>query len=137
MKMSEEINFGFYQELEKFKEYAKPLYKMKEGDNILTIKLNEGWETVKTRFGESVRIPVITEDNVESILLVRKNSRLYRTLMIELVRYIKSKDLNVDVVKVKITRYGTGVSTTYNVKVLEQEQPNEQPKEQAKKGGKK
>lgn len=132
MSRMDEVNLGFYQELEKFKEYAKPLLKLKEGDNIVVIDLVDGWETIRTRFGESLRITVKDEDGNDYIMLIKKNSRLYRALMMALVQYVREHGSGIKKAKVKITRYGSGTATVYNVKVLE-DQTSDAQKDKGKK----
>ncbi len=124
--MSEEIEPGkyileAYQRILEQQKDRKPLLRLIEGDNILTIPLNEKWRKVKTRYGERIAIPVIDKYNNQLLLMVSERSKLYAQLIKELAGVVKQYNVDnneVDVV-VSIHKVGKGVDASYDVKVVD------------------
>jgi hypothetical protein len=99
----------------------RPLLKLVEGDNILTIPLNEKWKKVQTKYGERIVIPVVDKYNNQVVLMVSERSKLYAQLIKELASVIKQYDTNsneVDVV-VSIHKVGKGIEASYDVKIVD------------------
>jgi len=121
--MSEEWQADLYTAIEEFRQVYKEPYRLKNGENTLTIDLGKGIKPVRTQFGDSLRFEVIDEKGYEYVLLVRKNSRLYKALLSALSKYFK--DMNMagkevpSKIRVSIVKVGSGKATTYDVKIVE------------------
>jgi hypothetical protein len=121
--MGEEWQADLYTAVEEFRQIYKEPYRLKNGENILTIDLSKGIKPVQTQYGDSLRFEVIDEKGHEYVLLVRKNSRLYRALLSALSKYFR--DVNSQgkeippKVKANIVKVGSGKATTYDVKIIE------------------
>jgi hypothetical protein len=99
----------------------KPVLRLIEGENVVTIQLGEKWRKVKTRYGERIAIPAIDKYNNQVVLLLSERSKLYAQLIRELASIVKQYDTNsneVDVV-VSIHKVGKGIEASYDVKVVD------------------
>jgi len=110
-----------YQRVLEQQKDRKPLMRLVEGDNILTIPLNEKWRKVQTKYGERIAIPVIDKYNNQVVLMISERSKLYAQLVKELAGVIKQYDVEnneIDVV-LSIHKVGKGVEASYDVKVVD------------------
>jgi hypothetical protein len=121
--MGEEWQAELYAAIEEFRQTYKEPYRLKSGENVLTIDLSKGIKPVRTQFGDSLRFEVIDEKDNEYVLLVRKNSRLYKALLSALSKYFRDTNMQgkeiQQKIKVSIVKIGSGKATTYDVKIIE------------------
>lgn len=113
--MSLSPDWSIWDEMTIYKETYKPLLRLQEGETEVTIRLYS-LMPVRTQYGESVKFTVV-KDGDEYVLLVRRNSRLYRALMGAIIQYLKANP-QADTIRVKIIRSGRGKTTTYEVKPI-------------------
>lgn len=89
----------------------KELYRLTEGEHLLTVNLKEAPRKVQTIYGERLVIPVIFAGN-DMALMVSPISPLTRDLMRIITEALNN---NQDSVKIKIIRVGRGRATRYTV----------------------
>jgi len=91
-----------------------------EGDNIVTVFMNEPWRKVNTKFGEKIAIPVFDKRGEKKVIMVGQKSRLYKAIIKALAESVRKGEGDLESVVLSIYKVGTGLKASYDVKVVEE-----------------
>ncbi|MCI4409717.1 MAG: hypothetical protein JHC26_11550 [Thermofilum sp.] len=94
--------------------------RLDQGENIVTIFMNEPWRRVNTKYGERVAIPVFDKRGEKKVLLVGQKSRLYKAIIKALAESVKKNEGELESVVLSIYKVGSGLKASYDVKVVEE-----------------
>ena len=109
------------QRIEQRQRERPPLYRLSEGENIITVLLTENWRKLNTQFGERVAIPVLDKFGKRYTLMISPNSKLYTLLLRRLGEAIVSSHGNCNTVTLNITKIGKGLKASYEVNIVKYE----------------
>lgn len=91
-----------------------------EGDNIVTIFMDEPWRKVNTRFGEKIAIPVFDKKGEKKVIMAGLRSRLYKAIIKALAESVRKGEGDLESVVLSIYKVGSGLKASYDVKVVEE-----------------
>jgi hypothetical protein len=94
--------------------------RLAEGENIVTVFMNEPWRKVNTRFGEKIVIPVFDRFGEKKVIMVGQRSRLYRAIIKALAESVKKDGGDLESVVLSIYKVGSGLKASYDVKIVEE-----------------
>jgi len=96
------------------------LMRLDQGENIITIFLNEPWRRINTKFGEKIAIPVFDKRGEKKIIMTGQKSRLYRAIVKALAESLKKGEGELESVVLSVYKVGSGLKASYDVKVVEE-----------------
>jgi len=96
------------------------LMRLDQGENIITIFLNEPWRRINTKFGEKIAIPVFDKKGEKKTILTGQKSRLYRAIVKALAESLKKGEGELESVVLSVYKVGSGLKASYDVKVVEE-----------------
>jgi hypothetical protein len=96
------------------------LMRLDQGENIITIFLNEPWRRINTKFGEKIAIPVFDKKGEKKIIMTGQKSRLYRAIVKALAESLKKGEGELESVVLSVYKVGSGLKASYDVKVVEE-----------------
>ena len=94
--------------------------RLAEGENIVTVFMNEPWRKVNTKFGEKIVIPVFDKYGEKKAIMVGQRSRLYRAIIKALAESVKKDGEDLESVVLSIYKVGSGLKASYDVKIVEE-----------------
>jgi len=94
--------------------------RLAEGDNIVTIFMDEPWRKVNTRFGEKIAIPVFDKKGEKKVIMAGLRSRLYKAIIKALAESVRKGEGDLESVVLSIYKVGSGLKASYDVKVVEE-----------------
>jgi hypothetical protein len=96
------------------------ILRLDQGENIITIFMNEPWRRINTKYGERVAIPVFDKRGEKKIILTGQKSRLYRAIIKALAESVKRDGEDLESVVLSIYKVGSGLKASYDVKIVEE-----------------
>jgi hypothetical protein len=94
--------------------------RLEQGDNIVTVFMNEPWRRVNTKYGEKIAIPVFDKKGEKKIIMVGQRSRLYKAIIKALAESLKKDGGDLESVVLSIYKVGSGLKASYDVKMVEE-----------------